>query len=100
MNNNPTFIEKDRWLTYTRGHQLYTDNGKDWFYVDTNELYKSETERDCVKCKMKAKASEPDPCLGYLPGVKYACCGHGVEEGYIMFENDVIIRFNLIKVES
>jgi hypothetical protein len=35
----------------------------------------------------------PDPCLGVLPGVSYACCGHGVaEKTYIAFENGVVIR--------
>lgn len=28
-----------------------------------------------------------DPCLGYLPGVTSACCGHG-EAGFITFEPD------------
>jgi len=26
-----------------------------------------------------------------LPGVKFACCGHGIHEGYIFFENGVHI---------
>jgi len=88
-----------RWLSYVRGHQIYTDNGKDWFYVDNNKPYKKE-ERACIKCKLKVNNDKPDPCLGYLPGVKYACCGHGVEEGYIMFENGKVIRFNITKIES
>jgi hypothetical protein len=28
----------------------------------------------------------PDPCLGYLPGVAHACCGHGeVGRAYVVF---------------
>lgn len=27
-----------------------------------------------------------DNCLGYIKGVIAACCGHGVEEGYTMYE--------------
>jgi hypothetical protein len=37
-----------------------------------------------------------DPCLGVLPGVLYACCGHGdkpFKSGYIAFENGVTVRF-------
>lgn len=34
-----------------------------------------------------------DPCLGKLPGVKFACCGHGKRHGYMFFENGVTIRF-------
>lgn len=42
----------------------------------------------------------PDPCLGELPGVDFACCGHGGEPGttstgagYIKFSNGVVLRF-------
>lgn len=35
----------------------------------------------------------PDPCLGYLPGVIAACCGHGKEHGMVKFENGIAIYF-------
>jgi hypothetical protein len=28
-----------------------------------------------------------DACLGYIEGAKSACCGHGVEEGYIVYKD-------------
>jgi hypothetical protein len=32
------------------------------------------------------RCSNPDPCVGYLPGVYNACCGHGEDdEAYITF---------------
>jgi hypothetical protein len=76
-----------------RGHTVYTDDGVNWFYEDTNEPY--ITDRPCKKCGLLAANDEPDPCLGLLPGVKFACCGHG-GEGYIYFTNEQIIRFNEI----
>lgn len=34
-----------------------------------------------------------DPCLGKLPGVAFACCGHGdAKYAYIAFENGVTLR--------
>lgn len=33
-----------------------------------------------------------DFCVTNLGGVVNACCGHGVEEGYIQFDNGVIVR--------
>ena len=42
-------------------------------------------ERPCVHCGMMAAPDGPDPCLGMLPGVVSACCGHGVEEPYVLF---------------
>lgn len=36
---------------------------------------------------------EPDPCLGELPGVAGACCGHGdPSKAYVSFENGVVLR--------
>lgn len=52
--------------------------------------------RDCRLCGRfvpGGDSEQPDPCLGLLPGVKYACCGHGEPAGgYIYFENGVTIR--------
>jgi hypothetical protein len=42
-------------------------------------------ERPCVSCGLTAAPDGPDPCLGTLPGVVSACCGHGVEEPYVLF---------------
>lgn len=33
-----------------------------------------------------------DPCIPELPGVAYACCGHGVEPGYVQFTDGRILR--------
>lgn len=34
----------------------------------------------------------PDKCLGRLPGVSSACCGHGKDLGYITFENGIMVQ--------
>ena len=42
----------------------------------------------CSKCEVSIwpRCSHPDPCIGYLPGVYNACCGHGKDdEAYITF---------------
>jgi len=52
--------------------------------------------RICKICDQILDYSKPDPCLGYLPGVKYACCGHGeTDTGYISFENGTIVYFDM-----
>ena len=58
-----------------RGHLIYTVNGIDWYYEEDNTIYLND--RDCVACGACVKSDEPDPCLGWLDGVDYACCGHG-----------------------
>lgn len=32
----------------------------------------------CPSCGEHRARGVPDPCLGWLPGVVHACCGHGV----------------------
>jgi hypothetical protein len=56
INNKP---KKDTW----RGH-LITKQGLDWVYVDTQQPVRLNPDRDYG-------------CLGTLPGVTNACCGHG-----------------------
>lgn len=48
----------------------------------------------CPVCRQARTAEGHDPCIPNLPGVIYACCGHGgtgVTAGYIYFENGVRI---------
>jgi len=54
-------------------------------YKDNNKSVYSES-RPCKLCKKKFK-DDYDPCIGKLPGVEAACCGHGAKEGYILFTN-------------
>jgi hypothetical protein len=46
----------------------------------------------CPKCGEKRTKDGQDPCIANLPGVINACCGHGVKEGYVMFDNGIVIR--------
>lgn len=57
----------------------------------------------CPHCRLVRGEDRHDPCIGRLPGVEFACCGHGGEgayPGYISFINGVVVRFhNLHTVE-
>lgn len=49
-------------------------------------------DRPCKGCGAKAKEIDrkyPDPCIGMLPDVDYACCGHGIERCYVVWEHGV-----------
>jgi len=35
------------------------------------------SQTKCKVCGELKGGKEPDPCLGYLPGISHACCGHG-----------------------
>jgi hypothetical protein len=72
----------------------------DWFSDDgliENDRYAAT--RRCPACLKPRTIEGHDPCLGRLPGVNFACCGHGVHRGYISFTNGMIIRgkFNIVE---
>jgi len=82
-----------------RGHPIIFLNGK-WVYEDNlfplpgwgGEI------RPCVKCGKLFALEDVDPCLGILPGVDNACCGHGVRKNsYIRFKNGVVVSGFLIE---
>lgn len=83
---------------YNFGHPIrYDHTKKEWLYFDgkanTNEVYQDLV---CPKCNMKPTEKGHDPCIANLEDVKYACCGHGINEGeqaYIMYENGETVRF-------
>lgn len=52
----------------------------------------------CRHCDKVCEEDGIDPCLGRLPGVKAACCGHagkggkGAHTPYIIFDNNIVIN--------
>jgi hypothetical protein len=81
------------------GHAIYTINGTEWFYVDNDEPIRNAPERKCPKCDKYPTNDGHDPCIADLPGVDFACCGHGVEQGYVKFSNGQIIRGKFDKLK-
>lgn len=75
-----------------RGHAIVCRDDK-WFYKDTGQHVTENPDRPCGHCGKKNRGDGHDPCLGELPGVKSACCGHGVrEDSFVIFTNGVILR--------
>lgn len=73
--------------TYTlRGHEIEFVNGK-WRYIDTKEPTATNwNKRPCGYCGLHNTIEGHDACLGTLPGVMNACCGHGDDEcAYVQF---------------
>lgn len=64
--------------SYQRGHKIIFQHK--WIYDDTKEPITKE--RSCKRCGKMPTKEGYDACLGYIPGVKSACCGHGVEKGF------------------
>lgn len=91
-----------RYSGYISGHKAYCwgnyvgEPRNPWRYEDTDEIVPDVPTRPCPRCKLPPTAEGHDPCIANLPGVRFACCGHGVagERGYIMFEDGRVIRFD------
>lgn len=68
-----------------------------WTYKDTGERLPATGGkiRPCKKCGelFTLGEGEVDPCLGVLPGVNNACCGHGIRDSsYIRFSNGKVVE--------
>jgi hypothetical protein len=46
----------------------------------------------CPQCGEQPSPEGHDPCIARLPGVKFACCGHGVRPGYVVFHGGRVLR--------
>lgn len=77
-------------MSKLRGHNIIFEGGE-WLYADTKTPTVGN-ERDCAHCgkgnilkgNMQEGYEAYDGCLGKLPNVMNACCGHGVVgEAYI-----------------
>lgn len=46
--------------------------------------------RKCAACGAdRPTDGGPDPCLGWLPGLRFACCGHGYRAlAYLVWDDD------------
>jgi hypothetical protein len=56
---------------------------------------RTRRRRETEPCRLCGQLPTPeghDACLGTLPGVRAACCGHGKTEGYVMFDSGLMIR--------
>lgn len=87
--------------SHARGWEIEW-TGNSWVYIDTKEPLPGwgGKDRPCKRCGAIMNDHEPDRCLGNLPGVDNACCGHGVRESsYIRFTNGLVVE-GFIKVRE
>ena len=76
-----------------RGHKIEHTEGR-WVFSDTREpTVETHEARPCGNCGRHETPEGHDACLGTLPGVMNACCGHGDEfDRYIQFQTGKILR--------
>ncbi len=69
--------------SHKRGHLIAYD-GAQWVYA--SDGHPITEERPCARCGRMPTPEGYDACLGHIPGATSACCGHGVEQPYIIKE--------------
>jgi hypothetical protein len=58
------------------------------------KIARERLRRETISCAACGQLPTPeghDACLGTLPGVRAACCGHGKSKGYVLFESGLLI---------
>lgn len=82
--------------SYIRGHKVYYDeNDKEWKYCDEKLKNSDKIAEVCPRCCQPHLSFDCDFCLRPLQYCKFivsACCGHGVEQGYIQLADGRIFR--------
>jgi len=76
--------------TFVRGNAIYWIVPENRYVYADGTPYDPDHDRPCVHCGRLPTPEGYDACLGHLPGVKAACCGHGVLDGYVMRENEEV----------
>lgn len=56
----------------------------EWVYADTREPVGAGDSRPCPTCGRLPNADGIDPCIGYLPWMQAACCGHGIGPPWVI----------------
>ena len=88
-----------------RGNDIELIDGE-WVYSDTKEATAFTFKgRPCGNCNEQNTIEDHDACLGTLPGLMNACCGHGeVNEVYIqlldgvsIYGEDATLILNILK---
>jgi len=74
--------------SYPRGWEIAWNEKKEkWFYVDNGKPF--DDNRVCKRCGEPATKKGYDACLGVIPGVINACCGHGKVKPFIVYKKGI-----------
>ena len=75
------------------GHGTFNDRKGAWRYLESGSLVIPGRTYPCFRCGRLANRGQ-DHCIANLPAVDFACCGHGVGDGYVSFAGPrAVIRF-------
>lgn len=78
-------------ISTLRGHEIVWKDGE-WRYSNGQSTADTWANRTCGRCGQYPTPKGHDRCLGTLPGVTNACCGHGEGDAWVQFDDLVTIR--------
>lgn len=80
-------------MSLIRGNRVELKNDE-FVYSDTKETVKDHWKtKACGYCGLNFTKEGHDGCIGEIPNVMNACCGHGIEnDAYIQFLDKSCIR--------
>jgi len=67
--------------SFSRGHKIILLKNK-WVFADSGKPV--DENHSCARCGKPPLPGGEDACMGHIPGVASACCGHGCEKPYII----------------
>lgn len=70
-----------------RGNRVTWDEDRRLWLFDDG-VASEEDIRACTYCLQMPDEVGRDPCLGYIPAVTSACCGHGGPDGFVRLRID------------
>lgn len=86
MSRLETSANETRALDRYRGHVIAKNERGRWVYKEDGLLVSADIDRACGHCGKPNTPEGHDACLGALPGVINACCGHGSpNEAYVQY---------------
>lgn len=81
-----------------KGHEIETNINGNFVYSDNKQLVSDEIWRSCGHCGLETTKEKHDGCLGELPDVMNACCGHGLTSAaYVQLPSARIVNGRLAK---
>ena len=81
-----------------RGHEIECVDDQ-WYFCDSGEPVKLNADIHCGHCGKSNTQDGHDGCLGTLPGLMNACCGHGENaKAYAQFLDGIVVGGNSARV--
>lgn len=75
-------------------HKIYfVVDTQTWHFEATGQKVSDNPDIKCGHCQLEPTPEGHDGCLGTLPGVMNACCGHGDDSAaYVQFPDGSCVR--------